>query len=65
MIEIHKEPEGLHLERGGFERCVFCGWPTAHWHLGTNNPVCETCAPKHDVSELKNWFKKEGKNEPH
>ena len=39
------------------ERCAFCKQPTRYWHMRTNNPVCEACAKKHRVGELRNWRK--------
>lgn len=51
-IPVVREPEGISLERMGFERCFFCTKKTTFWHERTNNPVCQLCAGKHKVSEL-------------
>lgn len=57
MIPIKKEPQEMYDNTHVYEKCVFCKQATNTWHEKTNNPVCESCAQKHKVSELKNWFK--------
>jgi len=52
-IPIKKEPEWVTKEtRGLKERCVFCKTPTIYWHEATNNPVCLSCAPVKEVSDI-------------
>jgi len=55
-IAVEKEPNGFsdHFF-GQYERCVFCGDASRYWHMATNNCVCQACAGRHDVSELKDW----------
>ncbi len=51
-IPIEKESRELFKQFHCHEQCVFCNKETTTWHKETNKPVCETCAQKHDVSEL-------------
>lgn len=55
-IPIHKEPDEMYDNTHILEHCVFCQFPTRHWHKGTNNPVCPACASIHKVAELHNWL---------
>lgn len=51
-IEINIEPVGLNGSIGELEGCHFCDNKTKFWNEHTNNPVCQSCAEKHDVSDL-------------
>ena len=42
---------GLGLEKIQ-EACGFCRMETPFWHLATNHPVCESCAGKHETTDL-------------
>jgi len=59
MIPIKKEPAEMYENTHVYEKCVFCLQTTDMWHEQTNNPVCETCAKKYKVNELKNRIKNE------
>jgi len=56
-IPINAEPKELYEEFRVHEKCIFCKTPTNMWNEETNKPVCEKCAPKHTVEEIKNMLK--------
>jgi len=51
-IEINMGPEGLNGSINELEGCHFCDNKTKFWNEHTNNPVCQSCAEKHDVIDL-------------
>lgn len=52
-IEIHREPEEIRKAFPRiFERCHFCTRETDMWDKSGFTPVCDSCAKKHDESEL-------------
>lgn len=49
MIEIKREDHGLGPP---YENCCFCFRPTPYWNEVRDVPVCESCAPKHEQSQV-------------
>lgn len=43
---------GLGLSRTQ-EHCVFCNKESRYWYIDANACVCQDCAPKHEISEIK------------
>ena len=54
MIKISLEPKAIRDEFPSLiEKCVFCSTPTRYWNKETNMPVCDECAKKKSIDDLK------------
>jgi len=62
MIPIKQEPKEYYENTRVYEHCYFCSKPTDTWHLGTNQPVCKSCAKIHKVSEITKSSTKQERN---
>lgn len=53
MIKVVEEPSVFFEETRVYEQCYFCKQETKFWHDATNTPVCQGCAKKYNVKDIK------------